>query len=118
MTKIDPHGEALDLLHDERDALESALRDVKPKINALQACYQSGDKIGHDLRVVLWNGNISRLTKHRNDLQRRLKNVEETRKLLKEDRAMQLQDEWDHEQWVKEVTEGKIKKPVMQCGCW
>lgn len=115
--KLDPHGKALDLLLEERDDLEDALRDVKPKINELQRLYQTGDMPGHNLRVALWGGNISQLTKIRNDLQQQFSSVEATRRLLKEDRADQLQDAWDHEQWVKAVTEAE-PKPFLPCGCW
>lgn len=119
MTKtIDPHGEALDLLHDERDALEDALKTIKPRIRKLNQLRQSTDPkdvIGSAAATWLFGGNMSELTKDSNELRRRLKNVEATRKLLKEDRAMQQQDAWDDEQYrIAAAT----REPYLPCGCW
>jgi hypothetical protein len=99
MKTIDPHGTALDLLHDERDVLEEALRDVTPKINNLMRMYTAKNMTAYVLACALWGGDISKLAKLRNELRRRLNSVEETRKLLKEDRANQLEDAWENEQY-------------------
>lgn len=117
MKKIDPHGEALDLLLEERDMLEDALRDVKPKIRKLNQLRQSGDVIGLGAAIWLFGGNMSSLTLESNDLRRRLKNVEETRKFLKEDRALQQQDAWDDEQYRLHAASEK-HEPYLPCGCW
>jgi prefoldin subunit 5 len=111
---IDAHGEAMDLLHDERDELELALRDIKPKIRKLNQLRQSNDALGLAAATWLFGGNMSELTKDSNELRRRLNNVEETRKLLKADRAQQQQDAWDEEQYILEVT----SKTYLPCGCW
>lgn len=117
MKTIDPHGEALDILHEERDALESALKAIKPRIRRLNSLYQSNDILGLAAGVWLFGGNISELTKDSNDLRRRLKNVEETRRLLKADRADQQQDAWDDEQYRIEAAQDDTKT-FLPCGCW
>lgn len=117
MKMIDAHGEALDLLDEERDLLEESLRDIKPKINRLMRFQTAGEMFDYNLRVALWGGDISKLTKFRNDLRRRLKNVEETRRLLKADRADQQQDAWDDEQYRIEASQADTKT-FLPCGCW
>jgi len=119
MKKIDPHGEAMDLLHDERDLLEAALRTIKPRIRRLNQLRQAGDTIGLVTATWLFGGNMSELTKDSNDLRRRLNSIEETRKLLKADRAVQLEDAWENEQYRLEGE--KLlgdKEPFLPCGCW
>jgi len=117
MKKIDPHGEALDMLHEERDLLESALRDVKPKIRKLNQLRQANNVAALEVTEHLFGGNMSGLTKFSNDLRRRLNSVEATRKLLKEDRADQQQDAWDEEQYrIRAATESH--GPYRPCDCW
>lgn len=116
MTKtIDPHGEALDLLHDERDLLEAGLKVLKPRIRKLNQLRQEGNVEALQVSEYLFGGTMSGLTKLSNDLKRRLNNVEATRKLLKADRAEQQQDAWDEEQHRIEAAE---RKPFLACGCW
>jgi hypothetical protein len=110
---IDAHGEALDLLLEERHLLEDALTDIKSQIRKLNQLRQSGDALGLVAATWLFGGNMSELTKDSNELRRRLNNVEETRKLLKADRAQQQQDAWDEEQYRIEAS-----KPSLSCGCW
>lgn len=118
MTKtIDPHGEALDLLHDERDLLEAALVAIKPRIRKLNQLRQSGDTLALVAATWLFGGNMSELTKDKNDLCRRLNSIEETRRLLKEDRANQQEDAWEDEQHRLEMEKNKLQT-FMPCGCW
>lgn len=117
MKMIDAHGEALDLLHDERDLLEAGLKVLKPRIRKLNQLYQSNDILGIASATWLFGGNMSELTKDSNDLRRRLKNVEETRRLLKADRADQQQDAWDEEQYRIEASQTDTKT-FLPCGCW
>lgn len=114
---IDAHGEALDLLREERDQLEDALSYIKPRINNLMRYFQAGDMESYKLASSFWGGDISKLTKHRNDLQRRFNNVEETRRLLKRDRAHQQETAWEDEQHRLEM-EKIAAKTFLQCGCW
>ena len=118
MKKIDPHGAALDMLHDERDALELALVKIKPRIRKLNQLRQSGDALGFATASWLFGGNMSELTKDKNELCRRLNSVEATRKLLKEDRADQQEDAWYEEQARIAAEKNMPNKPVLPCGCW
>jgi prefoldin subunit 5 len=118
MTKtIDTHGAALDALLDQRNALEYALQTIKPQIRKLNQLRQKGDVLGLAAATFLFGGNMSELTKDSNELRRRLNSVEETRKLLKRDRALQHETVWEDEQHRLEME--KIKSNlVLPCGCW
>jgi hypothetical protein len=115
MKKIDPHGEALDLLHDERDLLEAGLTVLKPRIRKLNQLRQADNVAALEVSEHLFGGTMGELTKLSNDLRRRLNNVEATRKLLKEDRADQQQDAWDEEQYRLAAADAV---PYLPCGCW
>lgn len=117
MTTIDPHGEALDLLDEERDLLEDALTDIKPRIQQLNRLRTAGSFGLYDMYAAAYNGDISTLSKLQNELRHRLHSVEATRKLLKIDRAEQQQDAWDEAQYIPAVTENE-SKPFLPCGCW
>lgn len=118
MTKtIDPHGEALDLLDEERYLLEDALTNIKPRIRQLNRFRTAGDFGNYEIYSTVYGGNISVLTKFQNNLRERLHSVDATRKLLKEDRADQLQDAWDEAQYILAATENE-SKPFLPCGCW
>jgi hypothetical protein len=119
MKKIDPHGTALDLLHDERDYLESGLRVLKPQIKRLNQIRQTGSTEYLETAEFLFGGTMGELTKLSNELRRRLNSVEETRKLLKHDRALKQEGAWEDEQYRLEGEKLLAdKEPYLECGCW
>lgn len=119
MKTIDPHGEALDLLDEERDLLEDALSDIKPRIQHLNRLRTAGSFGLYDMYAAAYRGDISSMTKFQNELRRRLHNVEATRSLLKMDRAEQQQDAWDEAQYILDSARAEANgKPFLPCGCW
>jgi DNA repair exonuclease SbcCD ATPase subunit len=120
MTKIDPHGAALNLLHEERDALEYSLKTLKPQIRKLNQLRQANNVEAREVAEFLFGGTMGELTKDSNELRRRLNGIEATRKLLKYDRALQQESAWEDEQHELEMAKAKAVPyvPVLECGCW
>lgn len=87
------HEIALDLLKDEKRMIVDTLIYTKDRLNYL-CKLRTTDDVMYANYIRYYNGNISKLTRDRNELRRRLHEVEDTVRLLKADGQARSDMEW------------------------